>query len=79
MGGSPWCWNTDGDPRSPQQSQLEADHGDYVAETARSRWDRFASATFEQMKTALAFLSVFNPDEFDHAMDVAQSGVRAAH
>ena len=49
-----------------------------VADTARSRWDRLASATFDQMKTALAFLSVFSPDEFDHAMDVAQSGVAAA-
>ena len=47
--------------------------GTIVAETARSRRDRLTSATFEQMKTALAFLSVFSPDEFDHAMDVAQS------
>ena len=52
--------------------------GSIVAETERSRWDRLTSATFEQLKTALTFLSVFSPDEFDHAMDVAQSKVRAA-
>jgi hypothetical protein len=35
------------------------------------RADRLADTTFDQMKTALAFLSTFYPDEFDHAMDVS--------
>jgi hypothetical protein len=52
--------------------------GTIVADTTRSRLERLASATFEQMKAALTFLSMFSPDEFDHAMDVAQSKVRAA-
>jgi hypothetical protein len=38
------------------------------------RIDRVAAATFEQLSTALIFLSVFEPDAFDHSMDVAQSG-----
>ena len=37
------------------------------------RLDRIAAATFEQLSTALIFLSVFEPDAFDHSMDVAQS------
>jgi hypothetical protein len=37
------------------------------------RLDRVAAATFEQLSTALIFLSVFEPDAFDHSMDVAQS------
>jgi hypothetical protein len=52
--------------------------GTIVAGTTRSRLDRLTSATFEQLKAALTFLSIFCPDEFDHAMDVAQSKVRAA-
>jgi hypothetical protein len=35
------------------------------------RLDRIAAATFEQLSTALIFLSVFDPGAFDHAMDVA--------
>ena len=38
------------------------------------RFDRVAAATFEQLSAALIFLSVFEPDAFDHSMDVAQSG-----
>ena len=38
-----------------------------------SRLDRVAAATFEQLSAALMFLSVFEPDAFDHSMDVAQS------
>ena len=37
------------------------------------RLDRVAAATSEQLTAALIFLSVFEPDAFDHAMDVAQS------
>jgi hypothetical protein len=37
------------------------------------RVDRIAAATFEQLSAALIFLSVFDTDAFDHAMDVAQS------
>jgi hypothetical protein len=37
------------------------------------RLDRIAAATFEQLSAALIFLSVFDADAFDHAMDVAQS------
>ena len=39
----------------------------------RSRLDRVAAATTEQLSAALIFLSVFEPDAFDHSMDVAQS------
>ena len=39
----------------------------------RPRLDRVAAATFEQLSAALIFLSVFEPDAFDHSMDVAQS------
>ena len=37
------------------------------------RIERVATATFEQLSAALIFLSVFEPDAFDHSMDVAQS------
>jgi hypothetical protein len=37
------------------------------------RLDRVAAATTEQLTAALIFLSIFEPDAFDHAMDVAQS------
>jgi hypothetical protein len=37
------------------------------------RLDRVTAATFEQLRSALIFLSVFEPDAFDHSMDVAQS------
>jgi hypothetical protein len=37
------------------------------------RLDRIAAATLEQLSAALIFLSVFDADAFDHAMDVAQS------
>jgi hypothetical protein len=37
------------------------------------RLDRVAAATTEQLSAALIFLSVFEPDAFDHSMDVAQS------
>jgi hypothetical protein len=37
------------------------------------RLDRVAAATPEQLSTALIFISVFDPDAFDHAMDVAES------
>jgi hypothetical protein len=37
------------------------------------RLDRIAAATFEQLTAALMFLSVFDTDAFDHAMDVAES------
>jgi len=37
------------------------------------RLDRIAAATFEQLSAALIFLSVFEADAFDHAMDVAES------
>ena len=35
------------------------------------RLDRLDAATSTQMKLALAFLSAFSPDTFDHAMDTA--------
>jgi hypothetical protein len=38
------------------------------------RLDRIAAATFEQLSAALIFLSIFDADAFDHAMDVAESG-----
>ena len=38
------------------------------------RLDRIAAATFEQLSTALIFLSVFDEAAFDHAMDVAETG-----
>jgi len=41
---------------------------------ARSRLDRVAAATCEQLKTALIVLSDFSPDAFDYAMDAAESG-----
>jgi hypothetical protein len=41
---------------------------------ARSRLDRVAAATCEQLKTALIVLSDFSPDAFDCAMDAAESG-----
>ena len=41
---------------------------------ARSRLDRVAAATCEQMKTALSVLSDVSPDAFDYAMDAAESG-----
>ena len=37
------------------------------------RLDRVAAATFEQLSAALIFLSFFEPEAFDHSMDVAQS------
>ena len=37
------------------------------------RLERVAAATTEQLSAALIFLSVFEPDAFDHSMDVAQS------
>jgi hypothetical protein len=37
------------------------------------RLDRVAAATSEQLSAALIFLSIFEPDAFDHSMDVAQS------
>jgi hypothetical protein len=37
------------------------------------RLDRVAAATCEQLSAALIFLSVFEPDAFDHSMDVAQA------
>ena len=37
------------------------------------RIDRVAAATPEQLSTALIFLSIFDADAFDHAMDVAES------
>ena len=37
------------------------------------RLDRVAAATSKQLSAALIFLSVFEPDAFDHSMDVAQS------
>ena len=37
------------------------------------RLDRIAAASSEQLSTALTFMSVFDPDAFDHAMDVAES------
>jgi hypothetical protein len=43
------------------------------AQGQHPRVERIAAATFEQLSTALLFLSVFDPDAFDHAMDVAQS------
>ena len=43
------------------------------AQGPHPRLDRITAATFEQLSTALAFLSIFEPDAFDHAMDVAQS------
>ena len=44
------------------------------AEGAHLRLERVATATCEQMKTALTFLSAFSPDAFDYAMDAAESG-----
>jgi hypothetical protein len=41
---------------------------------ARSRLDRVAAATCEQLKTALIVLSDVSPDAFDYAMDAAESG-----
>jgi hypothetical protein len=41
---------------------------------ARSRLDRVAAATCEQMKTALIVLSDVSPDAFEYAMDAAESG-----
>ena len=43
------------------------------AQGPRPRLDRIAAATLEQLSTALLFLSIFDADAFDHAMDVAQS------
>ena len=43
------------------------------AQGPHPRLDRITAATFEQLSTALVFLSIFEPDAFDHAMDVAQS------
>ena len=43
------------------------------AQGPHPRVDRIAAATLEQLSTALIFLSVFDADAFDHAMDVAQS------
>ena len=37
------------------------------------RLDRVAAATFEQLSAALIFLSAFNPDAFDYAMDAVAS------
>jgi hypothetical protein len=37
------------------------------------RLDRVAAATFEQLSAALIFLSAFNPDAFDYAMDAVVS------
>jgi hypothetical protein len=36
------------------------------------RVDRVAAATFEQLSAALIFLSAFNPDAFDYAMDAVE-------
>ena len=41
---------------------------------ARSRLDRVAAATCEQLKTALIVLSDVSPDAFDYAMEAAESG-----
>jgi len=41
---------------------------------ARSRLDRVAAATCEQLKTALIVLGDVSPDAFDYAMDAAESG-----
>jgi hypothetical protein len=35
------------------------------------RLDRVTAATFEQLRTALIFLSAFSPDAFDYSMDAA--------
>ena len=43
------------------------------AQGPHPRLDRVAAATSEQLSAALIFLSVFEPDAFDHSMDVAQS------
>ena len=43
------------------------------AQGPHPRLDRVAAATSEQLSTALIFMSVFDPDAFDHAMDVAES------
>lgn len=40
---------------------------------ARSRLDRVAAATCEQLKMALMVLSDVSPDAFDYAMDAAES------
>jgi hypothetical protein len=37
------------------------------------RLDRVTAATFDQLRTALIFLSAFSPDAFDYAMDAAES------
>ena len=44
-----------------------------LAISSHPRLDRVAAATSEQLSAALVFLSVFEPDAFDHSMDVAQS------
>jgi hypothetical protein len=41
--------------------------------SSHPRLDRVAAATSEQLSAALIFLSVFEPEAFDHSMDVAQS------
>jgi hypothetical protein len=43
------------------------------AQGPHPRLDRVAAATSEQLSAALIFMSVFDPDAFDHAMDVAES------
>ena len=43
------------------------------AQGPHPRLDRIAAATLEQLSTALLFLSIFDADAFDHAMDVTQS------
>ncbi len=43
------------------------------AQGPHPRVDRIAAATLEQLSAALIFLSVFDADAFDHAMDIAQS------
>jgi hypothetical protein len=43
------------------------------AQGPHPRLNRITTATPEQLSTALIFLSIFEPDAFDHAMDVAQS------
>ena len=41
--------------------------------SSHRRLNRVAAATSEQLSAALIFLSVFEPEAFDHSMDVAQS------
>ena len=43
------------------------------AQAPHPRLDRITAATPDQLSTALTFLSVFDPDAFDHAMDVADT------